>query len=359
MLRALLCTKHACMHACMHVCTGHAHVCCALLHPSPLARSPLDAICLMVRYCSAPSHCIMRSTDSVLLGSCLSTFLLLLTMPTSSLCIPTQKHKSLERAHIGLCCCDCVPGIFDSRLQCLRGNNNKRKRVQADRYSGVDTSLPPKLRILGGSVTGSEIITGVLLQQKRQTSGSDCNFRFSKLKVVCLLDETTKQHILQQEEFAPFGREPAFNPAMPAYDPELTGKEGAFFNVSAGSDEMAHTGFPFAFFPRTMKGLRGTLQGFPVVFEVRKQACRLSAQGGNDINGNDIIGHDLNGNPRRASGHARLVLLRSSSRSDTQKAQCHAGKCKLSRSSARPLLPQRCSILGCLHGLTDHDIADV
>lgn len=142
----------------------------------------------------------------------------------------------------------------------------------------MDTSLPPKRRILGGSITGSEVITGVLLLQTRKVSHAGCSFRFSKLQVLCALSTPTQHVSGQQSALAPFGREPAFNPSKPrAYDPGLAGREGDFFNMSAGSSEVASTGFPFAFFPRPVKGLRTTREGFPVVFGVCATCCLVHA----------------------------------------------------------------------------------
>jgi hypothetical protein len=64
----------------------------------------------------------------------------------------------------------------------------------------------------------------------------------------------------------PFGREPAFNSHQPQFLTKLIGKEGEFFNTTAGSGEIAATGHPFAFFPRHVKGLP---LGFAVYFNVR------------------------------------------------------------------------------------------
>lgn len=135
--------------------------------------------------------------------------------------------------------------------------------------SGVDMSLPPKSRILGRSTSGSEVITGVLLHQKRRAPAGGCSFRFAKLRVDCTLGSLLDASFFTRGPLTPFGREPAFNPVAPQYQPQLQGKEGAYFNVSEGSPELAPSGFPYAFFERPIDGVWRTHHGFPVVFEVR------------------------------------------------------------------------------------------
>jgi hypothetical protein len=134
---------------------------------------------------------------------------------------------------------------------------------------GVDGTLPPKRRVIGNGASGSELITGVVLRQTRSQSVPACDFRFSKLRIDCALASLVTASYYAPNALRPFGREPAFNTAMPQYRPDLQGAEGAYFNTSAGSPEIAPTGFPYAFFARPMRGLHRAHEGFPVVFEVR------------------------------------------------------------------------------------------
>lgn len=131
--------------------------------------------------------------------------------------------------------------------------------------TGIDQSLPPKRRTLGHSVLGGEVITGVLLHQTRSGAGIACTGFFAKLRQDC----TAFAEPVLSGALTPFGRAPTFNPSSPGFEPDLIGQEASFFNMSVGSPELSAAGFPYAFFPRTMSGLRGQRDGFPVVWEVR------------------------------------------------------------------------------------------
>jgi hypothetical protein len=137
---------------------------------------------------------------------------------------------------------------------------------------GVDVSFEPKRRIIGNNTVGAEIITGVLVHQTRFRTATNCATKFAKLTIACLAHQGG---LLMRGPLSPYGTEPAFNPRRPQYSTRLEGKYGAYFNATEGSGEVSSTGFPYAFFPREIRGAGVVLQGFPVVFEVR---CRLRCQ---------------------------------------------------------------------------------
>jgi hypothetical protein len=135
---------------------------------------------------------------------------------------------------------------------------------------GVSTTedlsfLAPKPRIVGSLERGSSLLSGILLHQTRRDVYTGCGDVFAKLNVYC----TVGRQLYPSDSLRggePFGREPAFNPRKPQYNPRVVGKEGEYFNMTAGSGEVASTGHPFAFFPRPVKGLP---LGFPIYFDVR------------------------------------------------------------------------------------------
>jgi hypothetical protein len=123
--------------------------------------------------------------------------------------------------------------------------------------------------MLGRGGFGSELITGVVLRQTRRAATPACGRRFSKLHLACTLATLLPASYFDGNALRPYGREQAFHPSMPQYQPDLQGAEATYFNTSAGSPEVGPTGFPYLFFARQMRGLRRTHDGFPVVFEVR------------------------------------------------------------------------------------------
>jgi hypothetical protein len=126
--------------------------------------------------------------------------------------------------------------------------------------------VPPKQRIVGNQNRGSQVITGVLVHQRRVGQFDNCAARFAKLAIEC---SWVRMRQPKGSPTSPFGREPALNPRALQYMPQLEGHEPDFFNTTDGSGEVARTGFPYAFFPRRTPK---RLLGFPVVFEVRCQA---------------------------------------------------------------------------------------
>lgn len=118
-----------------------------------------------------------------------------------------------------------------------------------------------------------QVVGGVLIHQTRHNVAVECSNRFSKLYVACSAashSSAVAVTLLAAEAAlrpdSPFGRDPTFNPASALFDAELRGREGDYFNTSAGSPEVSIFAYPFAFFTRRIP-YQAT--GFPVVLQVR------------------------------------------------------------------------------------------
>jgi len=64
------------------------------------------------------------------------------------------------------------------------------------------------------------------------------------------------------DPLSPYGSDPVFVSSTTLYNPMLLGREGKFYNLTAGSKDVNVNNFPNGFFPRAMKGMP---DGFPVV----------------------------------------------------------------------------------------------
>ena len=106
---------------------------------------------------------------------------------------------------------------------------------------------------------GNEVLGGVQLTQTRAAaSDSTCRSRFLQLVSACQGSRLhasgveVPSNARAGEALAPFGRDPAFNPLSGLFSATAAQNEGAYFNQSAGSEELSADGFPAAFFPRTV-----------------------------------------------------------------------------------------------------------
>ena len=147
-------------------------------------------------------------------------------------------------------------------------------------------------------VEGRNLLLGGLhVHQRRSGLTSDmdeCSSRHTHLSARCLRvrylegaaaaaaasaaegDRRTLERFLAElaDPMHPFGSDPAFMVDKALSNPWLTGREGEFYNVSAGSPEINFRSFPYMWFPRG--GNYSDSDGFPVVIDTAVGAARAN-----------------------------------------------------------------------------------
>jgi len=142
---------------------------------------------------------------------------------------------------------------------------------------------------LGAGRSGNRVLGGLLLNLRRSKLASprDCrrtndvyttwlHTAITPLPDFTGLSWTCRNRLHSEpeegEELKPYGADPVFSSQSELYNPRLLGREGDFYNVSSGSDEVDSNGFPHAWFHSS---LPSHPEGFPLVLDAGVSKSRL------------------------------------------------------------------------------------